>query len=39
MLASALTPGFKVDGFLAALLFSIVLMVVNIVFGMMERRT
>ncbi len=31
MLTSAIVPGFKVDGFLTALLFSLVLSIVNIV--------
>lgn len=31
MLTSAIVPGFKVDGFLTALLFSLVLSIVNVV--------
>lgn len=33
MLVSAIVPGFKVNGFLWALAFSVVLTVVNLVFG------
>ena len=36
MLASFLVPGFRVDGFLWAVLFSIVLSLVNIVFNFVE---
>jgi len=38
LLVSALVPGFKVDGFLWALLFSIVLWVVNAILHSVESR-
>lgn len=37
LLASALVPGFRVDGFVSALLFSIVLSVVNSIVGMIAK--
>lgn len=36
LLASAVVPGFRVDGFWWAVLFSIVLAIVNIVFDLVE---
>ncbi|PIT92812.1 MAG: hypothetical protein COU08_00590 [Candidatus Harrisonbacteria bacterium CG10_big_fil_rev_8_21_14_0_10_42_17] len=39
MLTSALVTGFMVDGFFAALLFSIILAIVNFLLGVNQQRT
>lgn len=39
LLASVIVPGFSVDGFWSALLFAIVLSLVNAFFHLLERRS
>lgn len=39
LLAAAIVPGFQVSGFLTALLFAVVLSIINIIFGLIGPRT
>jgi putative membrane protein len=38
MMAAYLVPGFTVGGFLSALLFAVVLSLINIIFGMLGKK-